>query len=319
MTQRAVFGQLDYTATDWLKIIAGVRLEHLSVYSFERITGAGTDFETRDYGQYDVNQVDVIPRMALIVSPRPSERIKIMYGQATNRPSFFQNYQTIFAGFPTLKPEVVHTFEVNYLSAYSKNLTVGISYFHNMFDDLIVRTIALDLDSDVYTSYSSNDGKMVTDGCEVLLTAKPNRNSIVEIAGTYQHTRDRREGWENREVPNSPKFLGYFKASFNLTNSICLALTANYVSSMECQWDELKVNADGTLGGRIGSKVGSSTVATCNLRIKDVLIKGGYLNLHIYNLFESENRYPTHTNSLWADKGTIGKGRTVLFSIGKTF
>jgi outer membrane receptor for ferrienterochelin and colicin len=160
---------------------------------------------------------------------------------------------------------------------------------------------------------------MVTDGFEVLIKAKPNSDSIVEIAGTYQHTRDRREGWENREVPYSPNFLGYFKASYNITDSICLALTANYVSSMESQWNELKINADGTRGGRVGKKVEGNTIATCNIRIDGFLVKGGYLNLHIYNLFKSEIRYPTHTNSLWADKGTIGKGRTILFTMGKSF
>ncbi len=57
-----------------------------------------------------------------------------------------------------------------------------------------------------------------------------------------------------------------------------------------------------------------------NLRINELFGTGLYLNLKGSNLLDQEIRYPTFaTNPTWTDKGTIGPGMHMLFTLGYKF
>ncbi|NIM14260.1 MAG: TonB-dependent receptor [Candidatus Aminicenantes bacterium] len=116
----------------------------------------------------------------------------------------------------------------------------------------------------------------------------------------------------------SPEFLGYVKVSYRY-DMFTIALTGNYVGAMETFWDETKENPDGSFGGRIGEKVDDYFVLGANVRIEDLFIDGLYLNIQCSNLLNEEIRYPTFTNNWWANRGTIGIGRTFLLSLGFKF
>ena len=180
-------------------------------------------------------------------------------------------------------------------------------------DKLIYRSI-FPVGSSIFLYYS-NVGEMTTNGAEMSILFSPTRRFYFELSGTYQDTTDRRPGFENIEVGYSPKFLGYLKASYFINKDISLAVTGNYVDKMESYFDDTLIPP-----GRLGDRVGGYFLLGANLRVRNFLTTGMFLNLKVSNLLDEEIRYPaTASNNLYATKGTIGRGRSFLLTLGWKF
>jgi hypothetical protein len=98
-----------------------------------------------------------------------------------------------------------------------------------------------------------------------------------------------------------------------------LALTGSYVGKMLPFYDETILNPDSTRGARIGDEVNGYLLLGSNLRIENIFYNGFYLDVKCNNILNNEIRYPTTNNNSWADRGTLGPGRTFLVGIGKKF
>ena len=317
---RAVFTQVNYRPTSKWKIIAGLRLEQMPIYSLGANLAGGTDDYLVVSKIYDQDEIEIIPRFAAIYTISKNHICKLLYGQAINRPSFFQNTLNLLLepSKGSLKPESIQTLELNYISSLTPNFTFNASIFRNTLENLITRVGEINENGD-YVTWSANAGKMVTQGAELTINTEPIENFRIELSGTYQETKDKRPGYENIEVAYSPKLLGYLKASYRI-NNFSLALTGNYVSAMETFWDESISNDDGSTGNRIGELVDGYFLLGANLRIENIFTKGIYLNLRISNLLNEGIRFPVFTNnSDWATKGTLGSGRTFMLSLGLNF
>ncbi|MCP5047286.1 MAG: TonB-dependent receptor [bacterium] len=315
---RALFVQADYNPKKNLRLVAGVRLEQSPKYGLEKIQTFGTEPPVKVNGIYDRDNVEVIPRFAVIYHFNDRNTVKFLYGEAINRPSFFQNYlNTLLSNSPQLEPESIQTLELNYTGLLLRRISINASMFRNTLNNLITRIIVFD-ENNNYESWSGNAGKMVTHGMELTLNAEPVDHFRIELSGTFQKTRDKRAGFEDIDVAYSPELLGYLKAAYR-AETFSLALTGNYVGPMETFWDETRLNPDGSFGNRIGERVDGYFVLGANLRFRNIFAKGPYLNIRCSNLLDTEIRYPTFTNNEWADRGTIGNGRTFLVTIGKKF
>jgi outer membrane receptor for ferrienterochelin and colicins len=317
---RAVFGQLTYRPFKKLSIILGTRLEESPKYRLghRRISGSETTLDLK--GKYDQEKVEVIPRVAAIFYLNKNNIFKFLYGEAIRRPSFDQNRQNSLNPLrPDLEPENIQTLEINYIASFSQRFNLNFSIFKNTLENLITRIVEHDQQGN-YETWSGNAAKMVTYGAELTLNAEPIEYLRMELSGTYQKTEDKLPNFENIEVANSPKLLGYLKASY-LGVGFKIAVTGTYVGSMESFWDETKNNPLGLPGGgsRIGDKVGGYFVIGANLRFDDLLIDGLFLNIRCSNILDEEIRYPTTTLSEWLDKGTLDIGRTFLVSLGYKF
>jgi len=64
----------------------------------------------------EFNQDDVIfvPRIAGNYSFDPNNVVKVLYGEAVNRPSFFEKADMVGQPYTQLLPERIHTSEINY-------------------------------------------------------------------------------------------------------------------------------------------------------------------------------------------------------------
>ncbi|NIM14255.1 MAG: TonB-dependent receptor [Candidatus Aminicenantes bacterium] len=316
---RAVFTQITYSPIDSLRLVAGVRLEQTPKYELESTRTIGTEPTVKVSGIYDEEKIEIIPRLAAIFYLNDDNIFKFLFGKAINRPSFFQNtHNSLDPNRDNLEPESIQTLELNYISNLSSVFTLNASVFRNTLNKLITRIVEFDEQTNEYESWSFNAGKMVTNGIELTLNAEPVLNFRMEFSGTYQRTEDKRDGYKDIEVAYSPKFLGYVKASYRW-DTFTVALTGNYVGAMETFWDEAKENPDSSFGGRIGEKVDGYLLLGANVRIEDLFVDGLYLNIRCSNLLNEEIRYPTYTNNPWADRGTIGIGRTFLVSLGYKF
>jgi outer membrane receptor protein involved in Fe transport len=315
---RALFTQITYSPIESLRLVAGVRLEQTPKYELGITRAVGTEPAFKDIGVYDEEKVEIIPRLAAIFYLNDDNIFKFLYGKAINRPSFGQNVHNAFDPDRRLEPESIQTFELNYISNISSMFTLNASVFRNTLNKLITRIVEFDEQTNEYESWSGNAGKMVTNGIELMLNAEPVLNFRFELSGIYQKTGDKRDGYEDIDVAYSPEFLGYVKASYRY-DMFTIALTGNYVGAMETFWDETKENPDGSFGGRLGEKVDDYFLLGANVRIEDLFVDGLYLNIRCSNLLDVEIRYPTFTSNKWANRGTIGIGRTFLVSLGYKF
>jgi len=313
ITTQSIYSQIDFNLTKNLKLVLGARLEQMMEYDLQQKIGSPDPLDssysvsTQTYSETDP---EFIPRVALIFSPNESNAIKLLYGKALTRPSFFQNQDLFGEGVEvSLLPETIQTFELNYLATLSK-FSIGISVFHNILDSLIYRTQLLI--EGIYQTYHANVGEMTTTGAEMTLQFVPSKSFFLELSGTYQDTKDKRSGFEDIEPGYSPKFLGYFKASVFFNNDISLAVLGNYVDKMESFWDE-------SLGGRLGEQVDSYFLLGANFRARNLFGSGLFINARVSNLLDQEIHYPTTSNNDWASLGTLAKGRSFLFTLGYKF
>ncbi|MCX6580724.1 MAG: TonB-dependent receptor [Candidatus Aminicenantes bacterium] len=315
---QSLFTQVTYSPFDRLRLTAGIRLEQTPKYKLESIHTVGANPPDYESGVYNQDKIEVIPRLAAIYYLNDQNIFKFLFGKTINRPSFFQNAQnTLDPERDDLKPENIQTFELNYISSLSETFTVNASIFHNTLENLITRIVELTPEGK-YNSYSGNAGKMVTQGFELTLNAEPIDYLRMELSLTYQKTKDKREGFKDVPVAYSPKLLGYVKAYYH-TGNFTMAITGNYVDSMETYWDETKVSLANTAGSRIGEKTRGYFTLGANLRIENLLINGSYLNIRCSNLLDEEIRYPATTLSAFMDRGTLGSGRVFLVSLGYKF
>ncbi|MDM8523887.1 TonB-dependent receptor [Desulfococcaceae bacterium HSG8] len=324
---RAIFTQINYDLLDNLKIVAGLRGEQVEKYSVAWSQGPAEDMEyTEIKGTYDKDDIEVIPRFATICTLNDSNIFKLLYGKAINAPSLFQNSQQVQSGSENLEPEYIETLELNYIASFSPKVTTNLSIFRNTLDNLITRVHYFD-DQGTYHSFSSNAGEMVTNGMEFSVLFSSLHNFRMELSGTYQKTEDKRKGLGDIDVAYSPKLLGYAKASYAFdmgkTGNGIFSLTANYIDEMEPYWDNTPRDTDdpdSPAKGRVGRKVDSYFLLGCNMRINNLFGRQGlYLNIRGSNLLDEDILYPAGTNNAWADKGSIGPGRSFLASIGWKF
>lgn len=306
---QSIFTQFDYRFSDKFKVVAGIRLEKVPKFDLNVAIFGGLPGEAVFGQTIDQKDVAVVPRFAFIYSMNDKNVLKLLYGKAINRPSSIQYGDNVLAGTSyILKPEEIHTVELNYFGQLSPKFSLSISAFRNILDKLIFNTSFI-ID-DVYTTYYSNVGKMNTTGVEMTLQAKLSKNFQIDLSGTYQDTKDKRDGFEDIEVGYSPKILGYFKASYLFNKNISLALNGTYVDKMQSYYDS-------TIPGRLGTEVDSYFLLGANLRFRNLFGKGFFLNIKGSNILDEKVFYPTTNVGPWADKGTRGRAMTFLVTIGK--
>lgn len=311
----ATFFQCNYTPLEKLRLVAGLRMEQLLEYNIISDNNPGDAAYYRIEDSYSEDNIEFIPNVAAIYLFNDQNILKMLYGQAIARPSFFQNRDQLQDDYyPDLKTEEIQTLELNYITVPNPKATINFSLFHNIIDKLIVRTI--DTQGDTLTAYSTNGGKLTTNGAECSVMLKPFEKFSTEISLTYQVTDDHRDGFADIEVAYSPHLLGYAKMAYAFTEDITFALTGTYVDDMETEWD---IRLNQYTGGRIGKSVDQHFLLGANLRVNDIFDQGYFLNIRGSNIFDKEFYYPTYVNNTWADKGTLGEPMQFLITIGKKF
>lgn len=311
MQTPSLFVQTDFSLFKGMRLVAGVRLERLNKYTLEGfelnlIDGTKTEVAS---GQYENNEVQVIPRVAVIFSLNDKNYIKLLYGKAIRQPEFQPNLENLIFGGATLTPEYINTFEFNYIATPSSGFTVNLSLFYNQLKSLIARRLAF-VGGELVSIYG-NGGELETIGGELSVMAKPIENFTLDLSGTYQKTKDKTEGFEDIDVAYSPNLIAHLKASYKFGENVIFAVVARYVDEMEPAWDVVE-------DARIGQKVDSHFILDSSIRI--MFGDGYFLSIKGTNLFDTEYLYPTNiNNNLWADLGTIGRGlsRTFMVTLGK--
>lgn len=317
VTTEAIFTQANYQWSDKLKWVVGVRFERLEPYNLYGSQASGTpDYLYRSGSYEDKKEIRVIPRLAAIYRLNDKHIFKFLYGEAINRPGFSQNVTSMWNRETSLQPEFIKTLELNYIAELSEHYLSSLSLFRNKFDNLITRQSIQMINGD-YTNFYNNEGKLVTNGVEWILQAKPLQDLDVEFSVLYQKTKDKMQ--PDLTVPYSPNWLSQLKIAYHWNQNTRISMTGYYVDDMKTYYDVTLKNPDGTRGRNIGKDSKGYFLWGANLHLDKLFGKGGFANLRVYNLLDKEVVYPAETTNLWADKGTIGTGRTFVLSVGYEF
>ena len=114
-----VYGQLEYTPTEWLKLVAGIQGNMPG-----EVTGG------------------VAPRASAIFTLTDQWGAKLLYGEAFRSPYSVErtvNAPGQIVGNPNLSPETVSTYEAQ-LSHTTSQSRIAATYFYSEYNDLITRT-----------------------------------------------------------------------------------------------------------------------------------------------------------------------------------
>jgi len=323
----AVFTQVDYSPIQKLKLIGGLRVEFLDDYKMEYARGLISEDPAancppdstclrRIYNATlspENNGVLFIPRIAALYTLNDNHVLKFMFGKAIKQPSFTENYRQLPNNGPQLKAADISTFEINYLGNYFNTFNINASIFYNSINNLISTTNIFNQETKEWEIFSSNSGTLKTKGFELGLIIKPSDDIIINLSGVYQNSQNLKSGYENITLGYSPKYLGYFNASYLFSHEASIAVLGRYISETETQW---KTNSTVENGSRIGNKIKSYTIIDVNFRYNNIFDTNLFCDLKIGNIFDSVVRYPTTTSNIWANKGTLGFGREILFSFG---
>lgn len=322
VTTNAFFTQLSFELSRRFKLIGGIRFEKLNRYDMGYELAKNTLLERKIKGTYDNDDIKVIPRLAVIYSPGRRHIIKLLYGEAIKQPSIEENSGMLKFDLPSLEPARIKTLEFNYSFSPSDTFVANISFFRNDLNKLISRKNEYIIDEGYWITYSSNAGRMSTNGVEVGIQCEPLKNFRWDISGTYQDSKNREEGYEDIVPGYAPNFLGYARVSYRFPVDTTIAFNGRYVGAMETKWNNEPTDPDKndwTPKGRLGERIEGYFVLDANIRIEDLFLKGLFVNLNVSNIFDEDIRYPTTRSNAWADKGTLGHGRGMLLSVGYKF
>jgi len=313
---RAFYSQATVNLASPLKIVGGFRLEQTPKYRIGWDMAAGTPDAVHQEGAYEHTKVEFLPRLAVVWALSEQHVLKAMYGEAIQVPCFFQNTKNVFDAGHALQPEKIRTWECNY-AYYSPKVNMGMSVFLNQMESLITRIVELDTNGD-FQSWNGNAGRMETLGTELTAEFKPAPGMDTQLSVTYQSTQDKRSGYESIEPAYSPKLLAYGRCSWKIQDLV-MALDGHYRGPMESFWDETRPAPTGGFGGRIGDRVPGVFTLGAQLRAENLFGRGISLQLRIANALGREVRYPTFTPNAWADKGTVGEGRSFFLGLSWPF
>ena len=299
------YSQIEWAPSNNVKLILGARWERENTYEVVVVSAQNTEDEViRSIGNED-SSVDIIPRAAAIYSLSAQHSVKLLYGEALNRPGLFQRIDSSRTSTIPLKNEEIKTFEFIYSGMLTDAFSVTTSLFRNELDNLTAREFPTEgVDT---TSIVSSSGEVETNGVELGVIAQLTEALRVDISLTQQKTKDLRTGFSNIDFAYSPEKLAYLAAFYQFNEEISLSVSARYIDKMEALWVG---NAE--TGGRLSGNPGSDSYTVVNLGCSWQRYMGDdslRMGLSVHNLFDKEYRFATVTLNDWADNGFAGEER----------
>ena len=166
----------------------------------------------------------VNPRAALVWSTTHNLTTKVLYGRAFRAPSFselFADNNPALLGNEDLDPETINTYEVAFDYRPTQRLALRLNLFAYDIKDLVEIE---------FQSPASNSGEQSGKGFEFELEWDPVENLRVTANYAWQRAEDDEN---NRDVANAPQEQIYFRAAYDISNSMLGSVVVNHVMDRE--------------------------------------------------------------------------------------
>jgi iron complex outermembrane receptor protein len=211
------------------------------------------------------------PRVALIYNPCTNSTFKAIYGQAFRAPDAFELYYEAPGNAlnQNLKPETIHSYEVDYDQVLNSRFQLVSSVFYYDIDDLI----SYGLDSSGNSTFG-NIASATSCGGEMELDGQWAGGWATRLSYTYA---DARDGSTGQWLSDSPKNLGKFNLTAPLWHEMVFA---NF---------EIIAMSDRTTVQ--GNQLGGYWLANFTLYSHEI-VKGLDISASVYNLFDKKYSDP---------------------------
>ncbi|MBL1278073.1 MAG: TonB-dependent receptor plug domain-containing protein [Ectothiorhodospiraceae bacterium] len=308
----AIFSNIGYQMSDNLRLSGGLRVEQLANFDM-KVTSEGTT----STGEFTNDDINYLTNLAVIYAFDDIHLLKALYGNAIKQPAFGDSAELLLRpDLPQLDPAKIKTYELDYLGTFSNKFGISAKLFYNVLDNLITRE-NVSASGSVLT-FSLNAGEQETVGLELGVKAEPVNDFHLDASVVFLDSKNKSPGFENIELGYSPRFLGYLKMAYLMSDKQSLSLTARYVGSMKAKWD-VAPGADPSTGSRLGSDVDHYFPVDMNYRIQNLWNQGYFMNVMVTNIFDDEIRYPATKTTPFFSKGTLGPERRFMIRAGKKF
>jgi iron complex outermembrane receptor protein len=161
----AVFGEVEWQATDWLRLVGGLRRDQI-----------------QDVG------AQLSPRAAAILTPTPADTVKLLYGRAFRQPNLFElAYASpgVTLSNPDLRSEVVDTYEAVWEHQFKSGWRTSVGGFYWRMDDAMDAVVLPD-----GASQTQNIGSLSARGIELELQRRWESGASVRLYGTWTRAED---------------------------------------------------------------------------------------------------------------------------------
>ncbi|MBN1991015.1 MAG: TonB-dependent receptor [Bacteroidales bacterium] len=328
----AIYSQVNYDFSHKVSALVGFRVEQTPAYIMSyavRFNPSDPSQYLSRTGTYEYGNPYLIPRVALIYHLTDKHHVKLMYGIATKDASVGENMDIVrYPDRPQLKPASMQTFEVNYTGAVTKSTMLNLSVFHNRVNNLISRTNQIE--NGVMRLFNTNSGRLRTIGLEASANINIQPRFTSTISAVYQHSTNMQKGYEDIDLEYAPSMLLYTTLAYRLQKNIQIGLSGYYVGKQYTYWKPDSRDANNPLdqrnpiqlirdGSRIGESAPAHFVMSANVRLSQILGTNAYCSVYVYNLANTEIRYPTTRSNDIFEKGTLGYGRYASFTLGYRF
>ena len=175
----ALYAQSEYTATDWLTLTGGLRMDVWGHF--------GTLLN---------------PRAAAIFQPTEADTIKLLYGRAFRAPNLYEMYYTIpgwYRGNPDLRPEINSTYELVWSHEFANGWRSELSGYHWRMRRSLVDTY----DPATFERQCVNDGIQQATGIEAEVEKRWKSGVRLRVSGSVGRAVDE----DHKRLAHSPDYI----------------------------------------------------------------------------------------------------------------
>lgn len=307
------YARLKYKLSKKFALQAGLRIDQMLDYTvFARYNlGDPANFRVNEqiYPNYGLAY---IPEFSFFYSINNKHQLKLIYGEAINRPSMFRVRQASEGA----KPENIKSLELNYNSLIGQKLKLNSSIVYNYLFNLV--NIEFSISNGSQLQEAKNSGVITSLGFETEVEYRFTKNFRVTAFVNAYETKNHNYS----EYPEfSPQLISGLNVAYQI-NQFTFALTNIYVSETESKYNHQLVNPNDINSpeiGRVGDTAPAYLNTGLNLRWRPNFVRGLFANLRISNLFNQKMYTPVNEFNPWASKGTLGISRTYLLTLGYEF
>ncbi|MBT2186088.1 TonB-dependent receptor [Sphingobium nicotianae] len=197
-TQYAAFGQIDYRLVGGLKAIAGIRVQHQSLWVYGAqdvaplVVGDTPMFSgaTLTSGRTDASDDAVTGRAGLQYEFNRHAQAYATFSHGYKGQSLGTEFNQTFNNNAIVEPETVNAYEIGFKGSTSNRvLTVAIAAFLADYKNLQVQANKSDNSTGTFLFVVTNAGTSQTKGIEIETTLRPTEELSIQSSFAYVHGR----------------------------------------------------------------------------------------------------------------------------------
>lgn len=295
MTYSAASG-LDVQLTDDITVSGGLRFQVQEAYGRVESYDSGLPSERRQHYWFD-EASSVTPELGLVWAVAENALAKVNYGQGV-RFNSFAGAEKVFAEKSEALEAVLRWSPETWVEG-------KVALYTATFADFPLTLTSIDSVGVPVVTSITDGGEISTKGIELECDVRPLKSLAIHGSASYSVS----STFGQPESSFAPSLLGklwitYSSAYGDLTVS---ALTQGETHSA---FDPTALQSSGEIGSFRSKATGTQVLVNANYKLPFEIVDGLQTYFCVQNITDTNLNYPATESSVWAEKGTVSKGRS---------